>query len=201
MWKHFQQQRAAGRTPTVAELDRVAGTLQAGSTVRVADYSVDHDQITVDLWHLQDALETSRHDTSEQPHRPALQRVVELCSGALAADLTTEWIEAPREALRRDVLATASALVRIVRDDESEEALALLERARTLDRYNEAIYRDLARIQTRLGQDDAIPRTLTLLTTTLAEIDDEPSRETAALCDSLRRPRPAQRTRSGRAAS
>lgn len=25
MWKHFKQQRTAGRTPTGAELDRVAG--------------------------------------------------------------------------------------------------------------------------------------------------------------------------------
>ncbi|GAA2637622.1 hypothetical protein GCM10010307_35360 [Streptomyces vastus] len=33
MWKHFQQQRAAGRTPTGAELDRVAGTNNYGRAV------------------------------------------------------------------------------------------------------------------------------------------------------------------------
>ncbi|MFC4463968.1 hypothetical protein ACFPH6_05220 [Streptomyces xiangluensis] len=190
----LSQLRRALRTATHDALSDV--TVHANG-----HYSLDHDQITVDLWHLQDALETSRHDTSEQPHRTALERVVELYSGDFAADLTAEWIEAPREALRRDVLDTVSALVRIMRDDEPEEALALLERARTLDRYNEAIYRDIARFQARLGQHDAIPRTLTLLTTTLAEIDNEPSRETVALCDLLQRPRRAERTTSGRAAS
>jgi hypothetical protein len=33
MWKHFQQQQAAGRTPTGAELDRVAGTNNYGRAV------------------------------------------------------------------------------------------------------------------------------------------------------------------------
>ncbi|MFF4506667.1 hypothetical protein [Streptomyces sp. NPDC001401] len=164
-------------------------------------YGLGRDQITVDLWHLQDALETSRYDTGEQHHRTALERVIELYAGDFAADLTAEWTEAPREALRRDVLDTVSALVRILREDEPESALALLERARKLDRYNEAIYRDIARFQANLGRHDAILRTLTLLTTTLAEIDDEPSRETIALCDFLQRSRPAKRKASGRAAS
>lgn len=80
--------------------------------------------------------------------------------------------------------------MRTVRDGDPVGALALLERARILDRYNETLYCDIARLQAELGQQDAIPRTLALLTTTLAEVDDEPSRETVALCDSLqRRPR------------
>ncbi|MFF7982850.1 hypothetical protein ACFZDK_27650 [Streptomyces sp. NPDC007901] len=163
-------------------------------------YGLDRGQITVDLWHLQDALETSRNDAHGQDRRTASERVVELYSGDFAANLTAEWIEAPREALRRDVLDTVSALVRILREDEPEQASALLERARALDRYNEAIYRDIARLQARLGRHDAIPRTLALLTTTLAEIDEEPSQETLALCASLQRPQPAGRRPSGRAA-
>lgn len=163
-------------------------------------YGLDRDQVTVDLWHLQDALENSRHYTSEHYHRTALEHVVELYGGDLAGDLSAEWIEAPREALRRDVLDAVSALVRILRDDEPEQALALLERARTLDRYNEAIYRDIARFQAHLGQQEAIPRTLTLLTTTLAEIDDAPSQETVDLCDFLQRSRSAKRITGGRTA-
>ncbi len=161
-------------------------------------YGLDHDQIAVDLWHLQDALHSSRHDTGERQHLSTLERVVELYSGDFAPDLAAEWAEAPREALRRDVLDTVSALVRIIRDDEPEHALALLERARTLDRYNEAIYRDIARFQAHLRRYDAIPRTLTLLTTTLAEIDEEPSRETVGLCDFLQHPQPTKNATSGR---
>jgi len=103
-------------------------------------YGLDRGQVTVDLWRLREALESSRGVTNEQlPRRTALERVVRLYGGDLAADLAVEWIEAPREALRRDVLDAVSALVRILRDDEPEEALAILEKARTLDRYNEAI--------------------------------------------------------------
>ncbi|MCT9080469.1 hypothetical protein [Streptomyces fulvoviolaceus] len=190
---------------TLSQLRRAlrAATHDALSDVTVhADghYGLDRDQIAVDLWELQDTLEASRHDTNEQYHRTALERAVELYVGDFAADLTAEWIEAHREAIRRDVLDAVSALVRILRD-EPEQALALLERARTLDRYNEAIYRDIARFQAQLGQYDAIPRTLALLTTTLDEIDDEPSRETVALCDFLQRPRSTKRTTRGREAS
>lgn len=161
-------------------------------------YGLDHDQIAVDLWHLQDALRSSRPDTGERQHPSTLARVVELYSGDFAPDLAAEWAEAPREALRRDVLDTVSALVRIIRDDEPEHALALLERARTMDRYNEAIYRDIARFQAHLRRYDAIPRTLTLLTTTLAEIDEEPSRETVVLCDLLQHPQPTKSATRGR---
>ncbi|MEU6351110.1 hypothetical protein ABZ896_17520 [Streptomyces sp. NPDC047072] len=161
-------------------------------------YRLDRSQVTVDLWHLQEALENSREASDEQLRRTALERVVRLYAGDLATDLTAEWIEAPREALRRDVLDTVSALVRILRDAEPEEALALLERARTLDPYNEAIYRDIARFQAYLGQHDSISRTFSLLTRKLAEIDHEPSRETIALRDSLQRPRSAKHASGGR---
>jgi hypothetical protein len=88
----------------------------------------------------------------------------------------------------------------MLREAEPDQALALLERARIFDRYNEAIYRGIARFQAHLGRHDAIPRTLALLTTTLAEIDDQPSPETVFLCEFLQRPR-ANRPRNGRAAS
>ncbi|MFC8429274.1 hypothetical protein [Streptomyces sp. NPDC057253] len=186
------QLRRALRTATHDRLTDV--TVHAESY-----YGLDHDQVEVDLWHLQDVLDISRRDAGEQHHRAALERAVELYTGDFAADLTTGWIEAPREALRREVLDALSALVRITRHDEPEYALALLERGRTLDRYNEAIYRDIARLQAHLGQFDAIPRTLTLLSTTLAEIDEEPSLETVELCDVLQRPQPTRRTTGGRA--
>ncbi|HEY8982811.1 MAG TPA: hypothetical protein VIU15_24915 [Streptomyces sp.] len=163
-------------------------------------YSLDHDQLTVDLWHLQDALEASHHSLGEQRHRMDLERVADLYAGDFAAGLSAEWIEAPREDLRRDVLDAVSSLVRILRHDDPEQALALLERARTLDRYNEAVYRDIARFQALLGEYEAISRTFTLLATALAEIDDEPSRETLELHESLRRRRPAGPAPNGRAA-
>ncbi|MEU6573604.1 hypothetical protein [Streptomyces sp. NPDC046805] len=159
-------------------------------------YGLDRDQVAVDLWELQDALEKSRSDSDEPRRRAALEHAVDLYAGDLADDLATEWIEVPRESLRRDVLDAVSALVRSVRDTDPEQALTLLERARVLDRYNEALYCDIARLQAELDQHDAIPRTLALLTTTLAEVDDEPSPDTVALFERLQRRPPRNRQAS-----
>ncbi|MFJ6901527.1 hypothetical protein [Streptomyces hokutonensis] len=150
-------------------------------------YALDRRQVAVDLWELQDALEEVRRNNDEHSRRTAVALVIALYTGDLGDDLTTEWIEVPREALRRDVLDVVSAMARTVRAVDPEHALALLERARVLDRYNEALYCDIAQLQAELGQHQAIPRTLALLTTTLAEIDDAPTSETVALCEALSR--------------
>ncbi|MEU9246444.1 hypothetical protein [Streptomyces sp. NPDC048385] len=49
-------------------------------------HGLDHGRITVDLRHLQEALETSRNDTHGQRRRTALERVVELYSGDFASN-------------------------------------------------------------------------------------------------------------------
>ncbi|PXY25424.1 LysM peptidoglycan-binding domain-containing protein [Prauserella muralis] len=150
-------------------------------------YTLNPDLVTVDLWHLRDALRSYR-DASDEAHRhQALERVVDLNHGPLGADITAEWIEAPREALRREILDAISALIRLQGKGRDERKLALLELARGLDEYNEAIYRDIARTLARLGQPDAIPRTQKLLTDTLDEIDERPTRDTIALMQSLQR--------------
>ncbi|WP_075737695.1 hypothetical protein [Streptomyces acidiscabies] len=147
-------------------------------------YTLDPDQTDVDLWHLQHALDTTHH-LPEPERRPALEHTIDLYTGDFAADLTEDWTEAPREALHRAFLDTVSTLIRTLRTTDPDEALTLLEHARTFDRHNEAIYRDIARFQAHLGQHDAIPRTLALLTTVLGEIDEEPSRETEELFETL----------------
>ncbi|WP_306750757.1 hypothetical protein [Saccharothrix yanglingensis] len=67
-----------------------------------------------------------------------------------------------------------------------QQALDLLEIAWTFDPHNELICRDIMRLQERLGQLDAIPRTLTLLTSRLAEVDDRPTPRVISLADRLR---------------
>jgi hypothetical protein len=65
---------------------------------------------------------------------------------------------------------------------------------RAADQYNEGVDRDIMRVQARLGQHTAVPRTLALLAATLAllaatlgEIDEEPSADTRNLAE-LRQP-------------
>ncbi|WP_246272532.1 AfsR/SARP family transcriptional regulator [Amycolatopsis acididurans] len=151
-------------------------------------YRLDQTILTADLWRLQDAITASRQAPATEAVA-ASNRVTELYRGDLAEGITADWIDGPREALRRDVLDALSTLIRKIRTDHPEEALTLLEQARHLDPYNEAIYRDLMRLQARLGQHDSIPRTLQLLTTSLADLDQRPAPSTLSLADALQQPR------------
>lgn len=161
-------------------------------------YALDRTQVSVDLWDIREALRAGRHYADD--HRAALERVLALYTGDLAVEITAEWVEAPREALRRDVLDVIGAEVSAVREADPEQALRLLEHARALDLYNEAVYRGIGRLQARMGRRDAVPRTLALLTTALAELDAEPSQETVDLFAALQLPRHTGRTRQERAA-
>jgi DNA-binding SARP family transcriptional activator len=147
-------------------------------------YHLNHDLVVVDFWHLQHALQA--HPTSSDALLQ-LHDAIELYPGDLAEDLLVPWVEPFRESLRRDVLDALGALIRAHRDADPETMLTLLERTRTRDRYNEGVYRDIIRIQARLGQYAAIPRTLALLTATLDDIGQHPSSDTFNLADFLQR--------------
>lgn len=175
----LSQLRRALRTATHDEQTDV--TLNTGGV-----YALDPHRTTIDLWAFHDALHAARADESGRP--AAVERAIALYTGDLATDVAAEWIEAPREALRRDILDALSVLIRDVRAAHPAEALRLLERARGLDPYNEAVYCAIARLQAQLGHGDAIPRTLHLLTTVLGEIDEHPSPETIALFTDLMHP-------------
>ncbi|UGQ10525.1 LysM peptidoglycan-binding domain-containing protein [Yinghuangia sp. ASG 101] len=154
-------------------------------------YAVDGELAAVDLWDIWDDLTTLRGAADDEERGAVVERLANRYRGNLAEDMTAEWLDAPREELRRDVLDALSAHARAIIESAPVQALALLERARPLDPYNESLYRSIAHVQARLGLMDHITRTLALLTTALAEIDEQPSEETIALCDELRR-RPPQ---------
>jgi len=88
---------------------------------------------------------------------------------------TTEWLVTLREAVRRRYLDAVTTLARITIDNKPEQTLDLLETARNLEPLNEAIYRDIIRIQQRLGRPDAAAATFQLLHAQLADIDATPS--------------------------
>ncbi|WP_410655192.1 BTAD domain-containing putative transcriptional regulator [Amycolatopsis sp. lyj-112] len=179
-----------------ATLSQLRRSLRRASDDETLDIIVNQDShyrlnqpiVTADLWQLQDAI-TASHQTAATDAVAAANRVTELYRGDLAEGISADWIDGPREALRRDALDALSILIRKIRTDSPEQALALLEQARHLDPYNEAIYRDLMRLQARLGQHDSVPRTLNLLTTSLADLDQRPDRSTLSLADALQQPR------------
>lgn len=148
-------------------------------------YQLNDELVLVDFWQLQRGLQLTRAaDVDEQAR---LRDAIELYQGDLAEDLLVPWIEPFRESIRRDVLDALGALIRAHGDTDPEIMLTLLERTRTLDRYNESVYRDILRTQARLGQYAAIPRTLALLAATLDEIEQRPSADTLNLADFLGR--------------
>ncbi|MGK4593962.1 BTAD domain-containing putative transcriptional regulator [Amycolatopsis sp. w19] len=157
-------------------------------TTQDGHYALNEQLVAVDLWQLHDALTASR-TSAPADAAEALNSAIALYRGDLAEGITADWIDGPREALRRDVLDAFSTLIRATRRDAPEQSLALLEQARRLDPYNEAIYRDLMRTQARLGQYDSIPRTLRLLTTVLSELGEHPARDTVTLAAALQQPR------------
>ncbi|MGW6054447.1 hypothetical protein [Streptomyces sp. NPDC055189] len=168
---------------TLSQLRRVLRTTTHGVITGITwrddtRYGLDERQVSVDLWELKDALRAARTQEGEGGRQAALRQVVDRYAGDFADDVAGEWAEAPRENLRREYLDAVSALVRVLRGTDPDRALDLLEQARERDRYNEAIYRDIARVQAQLEEYDAIPRTLELLKRALAELDQLPGAAT-----------------------
>ncbi|NIH83746.1 BTAD domain-containing putative transcriptional regulator [Amycolatopsis granulosa] len=143
--------------------------------------------VEVDYHRFAAAVAARRAATNQQDRIDANRSAVESYAGPLADGMSTEWLETARESIRRDAIDAVAALARALVDQDPQQTLDLLEIARAFDPHNELIYRDIMRLQGRLGQLDAIPRTLTLLTTRLAEVDDQPSPQTIGLCERLQR--------------
>jgi DNA-binding SARP family transcriptional activator len=172
-------------------LTRLRKTLRAinpglAALVQHADgrYQLHHELVSVDYWDFLVAATDITH-TDPAIRRGACEAVVSTYQGPLAAEHTGEWLITLREAARRRYLDTVTTLARLTIADDPDRTLGLLETARNLDPLNEAIYRDIIRIQYRLGRPDAAAITLQLLRAQLADIDATPSPSTVALTQRL----------------
>jgi DNA-binding SARP family transcriptional activator len=145
------------------------------------------DPVTVDLDYTRflQAHTDRRTATTPEQRQTALRAMIDTYAGPLADGMAMDWLEPVREAMRRDAIDAVGALARALVATEPEQTLELLEIARAFDPFNELLYRDIMRLQARLGRPDAIPRTLALLTTRLGELDDQPSAQTIALAQRL----------------
>ncbi|MEV0392139.1 BTAD domain-containing putative transcriptional regulator [Polymorphospora rubra] len=146
-------------------------------------YALNHRAFDIDLWRMRDAIRDAERATNGTDRITALRRAVDAYDGGLADGFDYEWIEAYREAVRRQArdahLALAAALT------DPAEALAVVEAAIVHDPYAEPLYQQAMRAHAALGQPDQVHALHQALARRLQEIDAEPSPETTALADQL----------------
>lgn len=204
LWQDNPPQRPTNALNTALSRLRRSVTQATGGavsdliTIGESRYQLDSRLADVDYWHFSGAVAARRAAGSEGERITAYERIVAGYRGCLAEGLDTEWIDAPREATRRDALDAVAALARALVDTDPQRTLDLLETARAFDPHNELLYRDIMRLQQRLGHLDAIGRTMTLLTTRLAEIDERPTAQALELAARLQQHHDTKRADPGR---
>lgn len=115
----------------------------------------------------------------------AAEAALGLYAGDLLTGMDEEWVIAPRVAVRRDALATATLLAQLAADGgDHEQALSWWERARSID-DNEEVYRQIMKAQGRLGRRADISATKALLEAKLDVLGEAPSPVTYALLGEL----------------
>ncbi|WP_227999104.1 BTAD domain-containing putative transcriptional regulator [Nocardia australiensis] len=139
----------------------------------------------VDYWDFTSAVAAHRRASSDAEQAAAARRIADLATSELASDLTDTWVEALRESARRTSLNALSWLATRNTENDPRATLGLLETTVENDPYNESVWQDILRLHARLGENAALIRTYTLLTRTLAEIGQTPSRETRQLLERL----------------
>ncbi|MCP2304058.1 DNA-binding transcriptional activator of the SARP family [Actinokineospora globicatena] len=192
LWPSSTPERATNVLNT--SLSRVRRAVTAATDGALSDvvivgdgrYQLDPALVDVDYHRFAAAVTARRLAGTDQERVRAYRAVVDNYTGPLADGTSTEWIETAREAIRRDAIDAVAALARALVDHDPQQTMDLLEMARAFDPHNEALYRDIMRLQAHLGQLDAIGRTLGLLTTRLAEIDERPTTHTVELAARLR---------------
>ncbi|WP_203702500.1 LysM peptidoglycan-binding domain-containing protein [Asanoa iriomotensis] len=147
-------------------------------------YQLDRDAVDVDLWELRDLLRNAaiaNHGT----RRRHLEAACALYTAPLAASTTYDWIQPHREAVRRWGTEAHLQLGELLLAEDPTAASHLLDKAITLDRLNEALYRLAMRARHALNDTESVDTLLRALTRALAEIDAKPDQETTELARRL----------------
>ncbi|MBB4934401.1 outer membrane protein OmpA-like peptidoglycan-associated protein/DNA-binding SARP family transcriptional activator [Lipingzhangella halophila] len=145
-------------------------------------YYLDSDLVTADVLAFDEELSRARATQPPQRH-DHLAAAVRLHHSPLLAELTEPWVEPERQNRSR---AVADACVELAHAATAPtDALNWLERARTVDEYNEVIYQEIMRLQRQQNRPDAARRTYEQLVTRLTVIDAEPSITTTQLLAEL----------------
>ncbi|MEU7876368.1 BTAD domain-containing putative transcriptional regulator [Dactylosporangium sp. NPDC049140] len=192
-WPTATVRRASERLSTeVGDLRRRIRQAAADTTIQPVintggRYHLDPNLLDLDLWQVIDLLRQT--STVTDPHHRAalLRQAVDAHTGPLAQGHDYDWIEQPREHLRRHGIHARRALADLIAADNPRGAADLLQAATDLDPINEDIARHTMRAYARLGDTAAIRAVLHQLRTALNDIDEPPSPDTIALAAQLQR--------------
>ncbi|WP_338596922.1 LysM peptidoglycan-binding domain-containing protein [Saccharopolyspora sp. SCSIO 74807] len=190
---------ARGRRPYnafYAALSQIRASLTAATHNQATELIHQHGEhitlnpefVAVDYWDHAQAEHDQHRATSHQQRLTAWSRISSVYRGELAAGFSALWLDAPREAAHRTTVDALTNLAAHYRDHDPHRGLQFLEHARHLDPDNENLYRAIIRTQADLGLTDAIPRTLQLLTTALADLGLRPDPTTLTLARTLQNP-------------
>ncbi|MET8909484.1 transcriptional regulator [Micromonospora sp. NPDC004551] len=147
-------------------------------------YRLDPATVDVDVWTLRDLLRTAAIATGPR-RRDLLTAACDLYTAPLADGRDYEWLQPHREAVRRWGTEAHLLLADDLLDSDPQAASDLLDKAISLDRYNEALYTRAMRARHALADADGIRTLLRALTKILADLDAEPQDETIALAAQL----------------
>ncbi len=155
-------------------------------TLAAGRYRLDPAHISTDIAAFESALEQARNTPGDTASLTGWQQAAALYRGPLADGAGYDWAEPYAETARRRALDAWTRIAELLEPDSADQAMAALETALTHDPYNEDLYQRIMRMQIARGQPDAARRTLSLLSTRLAELGLTPAAQTRQLLDTPR---------------
>jgi DNA-binding SARP family transcriptional activator len=150
-------------------------------------YHLNPDLVDIDVWRLVDTLRRAGATTEPAARTAVLRQAVDAHTGTLAEGHDYDWIEQPREQLRRHGIRARLDLAGLLADTEPATAADLIRAAATSDPINEDLARRAMRASARVGDATTVRAVLQQLRAALDDIDEEPSGETIALAAQLQR--------------
>jgi two-component SAPR family response regulator len=194
LWPEARRRQAAPRLHTAASNLRLVLAASAGAGVTRAEHYLRKHRgcyqlgtVEVDLWQLQDTCAEATRATGTGQRLAALRRACEIYQGDLARDHDYGWIIPHRERARGLAMDAHRTLAAALGEQDPAETARLLTAAVGIDPMAEHLYQQAMRAHHRLGDPHAIRDLLRQLARNLDQVDGEPSEQTIALADTLRR--------------
>ncbi|MGI5243329.1 BTAD domain-containing putative transcriptional regulator [Dactylosporangium sp. CA-139066] len=192
-WPAATVRRAGERLSTeVGNLRRQIRHAAADTTIQPVintggRYHLDPNLVDLDVWQLTDALRQASTTTEPTSRAALLRQAIDVHTGPLAQGHDYDWIEQPREQLRRHGIRARLSLAEVITADDPRGAADLIHAAAALDPINEDLARHAMRAFARLGDAPAVHGVLQHLSAALDDIDEQPSPDTIALAAQLQR--------------